>query len=274
MPDKLSDAAVTVLEHVRQARPLIQIMTNAVTMGDVAHATLAIGARPVMAQAAEEVAEIVASASALVLNLGTPSHERIEAMVVAGRAANAGNIPIIFDPLGAGASVFRVESTSHILSAMHPSVIRGNAGEIAALAGIPGQVSGVDARDTQYDRAAVAHSVSASQHAVAVISGAVDYISDGTRVFTIENGTPDLRRVSGAGDMLDALIGAALAVENDPLVAAISGSLWIGIAAEVAAIGVKGIGSFRVALFDALDKLDESAILARARIALGDGGGS
>ncbi len=266
MPDSLSDSVVAVLGRVRQARPLIQIMTNAVTMGDVAHATLAIGARPVMAQAPEEVAEIVASASALVLNLGTPSHERIEAMVVAGRAANAGNIPVIFDPLGAGASVFRVESISHMLSAVHPSVIRGNAGEVAALAGIAGQVSGVDSKETQYDRAAVARSVAQSQHAVVVISGAVDYISDGSRVLTVENGTPELQRVSGAGDMLDVLIGAALAVESDPLVAAASGSAWMGIAAELAAVGVKGIGSFRVALFDALDKLDKGAILARARI--------
>lgn len=266
MPDSMTDAVVAVLERVRQARPLVQIMTNAVTMGDVAHATLAIGARPVMAQAAEEVAEIVSSASALVLNLGTPSHERIEAMVVAGRVANGADIPVVFDPLGAGASVFRVESTSHILSAVHPSVIRGNAGEVASLAGIAGQVSGVDAKETHYDRAAVARSVAASQHTVVAISGAVDHISDGSRVLAIENGTPELQRVSGAGDMLDALLGAALAVESDPLLAAASGSLWLGIAAELAAVGVKGIGSFHVALFDSLDKLDAGAILARARI--------
>lgn len=272
MPDNFVDSVVAVLERVRQARPLIQIITNAVTMGDVAHATLAIGARPVMAQAAEEVAEIVASASALVLNLGTPSHERIEAMVVAGRVANGANIPVIFDPLGVGASVFRVEATSQILRAVHPSVIRGNAGEIAALAGIAGQVSGVDAKETQYDRTAVARRVAESQHAVVVISGAVDYISDGSRVLTVANGTPDLQRVSGAGDMLDVLIGVALAVESDPLVAAASGSVWMGIAAELAADGVKGIGSFRVALFDALDKLDKSAILARARITTVDRG--
>ncbi len=265
MPD-LIDGSTSALARVRAERSLIHIISNLVTMGDVANATLAIGARPIMAQSAEEVHEVVLGARSLVLNLGTPSVERIHAMLAAGKSANSHSIPILFDPVGVGASAFRQESAAQILLSVRIAVVRGNGSEIGVLAGVEGEASGVDARDARFDRVAVAQSLAAEHYTVAVISGAVDYISDASRVVVVENGAPQLQRISGAGDMLDALIAAALAVEKDALVAAVSGLLWLGVAAEQAALVGRGIGSFRSALFDALDNLDAETILSRGRV--------
>lgn len=264
IPD-LVDASTVALERVRADRPLIHIISNLVTLGDVANATLAIGARPIMAQSAEEVHEIVLGARALVLNLGTPSPERIHAMLMAGETANSRGIPVVFDPVGIGASAFRQESAAQILHSVRVAVIRGNAGEMGALARITGVVSGVDTCDAQFDRAAVAQSIAAEHHTVATISGSVDYCSTASRTVVVENGVPQMQRFSGAGDVLDALVAAALAVEKDALMAAVSGLLWLGVAAEQAALVGRGIGSFRSALFDALDNLDAEAVLARGR---------
>lgn len=263
---EIAQVAADALERVRRAQPLVHILSNFVTMNDVANATLAIGARPIMAHAAEEVAEITPAARALVLNLGTPSPERVRAMLVAGRAANAHNIPIVFDPVGVGVSAFRRESAAQILNTLRVAVTRGNAAEIGALAGIGGAASGVDAGDREYDRARVASVVAATHRTVAVISGAVDYVSDASRTAQVANGALDLQRISGAGDMLDALIGAALTVEKDALVAALSGLVWLGVAAEQAALAGKGIGTFRSTLFDTLDRLDGEVLLTRAKI--------
>ena len=268
MTTDLVDAAGQILNRVKAEHPLIHVMTNLVTMSDVANACLAIGARPIMAQDPEEVEEIAQAARALVLNLGTPSRERIKAMLIAGRSANAREIPITFDPVGVGASALRREAAAQILSSLRLAVIRGNAGEMGMLGGVTGGQSGVDARESQYDRAAVACSVAVARKSVAVITGAVDHVSDSRRLASVANGSPQLQRISGAGDILDALIGAALAVERDPLTAAVSGLVWLGAAAEHAAQFGGGIGTFRRGLFDSLDGLDPAMLSARAKITL------
>lgn len=266
--DASLDQIIAIYDRVRRERPLIHIITNFVTMNDVANATLAIGARPIMAHAVEEVAEVTRAARALVLNLGTPSRERLEAMVTAGKAANGRNIPVIFDPVGIGASLFRTNSALQLLATLRVAIIRGNAGEIADLAGIAGTTSGVDSILARYDRPRVTKALAEKHHAVVVATGATDYASNGTYVASIDNGHPLLKQISGAGDMLDAIIGAAAAVESDALIAASSGLAWFGIAAERAAENAHGIGSFRVALFDALGNLDAETIKRNAKIKL------
>jgi hydroxyethylthiazole kinase len=270
VPD-LVDTAVAALERVRRAQPLVHLITNGVTMNDVANATLAIGARPVMAHASDEIAEITRAARALVLNLGTPSRERVDAMRLAGRTAHRTGIPIIFDPVGVGASAFRRECTARILAELPLAIVRGNAGEIGALAGIADTQSGVDAARAEFDRAAVARSLATKHRAVIVVTGAADFVSDGARVVVVENGHPRLKQIVGAGDMLDALLGAASASEGDGLRAAASALLWLGIAAERAAETAHGIGSFRVALFDALGALDAETIRSNAVVRWLDG---
>lgn len=264
MPD-LIQATISVLDRVRHEQPLVHIITNLVTMNDVANATLAIGARPVMAHAAEEVEEITRAARALVLNLGTPSRERVEAMLRAGHAANVRDIPIVLDPVGVGASAFRRECVAHLCDVLRVAIVRGNAGEIGALAGLAGAQSGVDTARTDYDHAAIAKSLAAKYRAVIVVTGATDCVSDGRRVAAIENGHPLLKRITGAGDMLSAIIGASAAVERDALLAAASGLVWFGVAAERAAQVAHGVGSFRVALFDALSSLDAEVIQRGAK---------
>jgi hydroxyethylthiazole kinase len=265
--DESLDHIVRNLDLVRQKRPLIHIISNFVTLNDVANATLAIGARPVMAHAVEEVAEIAASASALVLNLGTPMRERYEAIERAGHAAHARGIPIIFDPVGVGASWFRRSKTIELLGSVRPTIGRGNADEIAVLAGLRGVMSGVDSPLELYNRPRVVKELASMKlyPMVVVATGETDYGSDGKRLAAVRNGHAWLKQITGSGDMLDALIGAAAAVDKDPLVAAVCGLVWFGIAAECAAEKASGLGAFRVALLDALGNLDENVIRKRAK---------
>ncbi len=261
------DEVAAVIDRVRRDQPLVHIISNWVTMGDVANATLAIGARPVMAHAPDEIEEITRAARALVLNLGTPSRERIEALLRAGKAANASGIPILFDPVGVGASSFRKDAAARILGSLRLAIVRGNAGEIGALAGIAGTQSGVDAARADYDRAMVVKSLAEKYRAVMAVTGTTDFVSDGTRVAAVENGDSLLKHITGAGDMLDAIIGACAAVEREVTVATMTGLLWFDIATECAArsTSARGVGSFRVALFDVLGNLNAEAIQRNAK---------
>lgn len=253
------------LERVRAEQPLIHLITNFVTMSDVANATLALGARPVMAHAEQDLVEITPTARALVLNLGTPSPERVQAMHLAAQRAREYHLPIVFDPVGVGASAFRRMSATRLL-ANGVTIVRGNASEIGVLANVESGMSGVDARHTDYDRAQVLPALARAYRTVVVCTGATDWVSDGERVVCVENGHPALKRIAGAGDMLDALIAAAAAVENDAVGAAVCGLVWLGIAAEHAARAASGIGSFRVHLFDALDALNGEMIQRAAHV--------
>lgn len=264
--DHLTDAVPRALARVRAEQPLIHIITNFVTMADVANAVLALGARPVMAHAEEEIAEITPTARALVLNLGTPSRERIEAMQLAAQSARKHRTPIVLDPVGVGASTFRRTSALRLLDAGGITIVRGNAGEIGALAGATSTVSGVDTLRADYDRARVLPDLARTYRTVVVCTGATDWVADDARLVTVENGHPALKRIAGAGDMLDGLIGAAAAVESDAVVAAVCGLVWLGIAAEHAARVADGIGSFHTRLFDALDALDAPTIQRAARV--------
>jgi hydroxyethylthiazole kinase len=262
----------SLVERIRRDQPLIHIISNLVTMGDVANATLAIGARPVMAHASDEVEEIMRSARALVLNLGTPSRERIDAMILAGKTANAKGIPILLDPVGVGASAFRKESVARILASLRLKIIRGNASEIGVLAGMSETQSGVDAAPADYDRAAIAQSLAEKYRTIIALTGATDFVSDGARVVAVENGDARLKQITGAGDILDAIIGACAAVESEVMLAVVSGLVMFGIAAERAADASRGIGSFRVALFDALGNLDAATIQRHAKLKKISGG--
>lgn len=263
--DDVIVAASSVLARVRAEQPLVHLITNFVTMTEVANATLAIGARPVMAHAEEDIAEITPTARALVLNLGTPSRERVDAMLVAARVAREHRIPIVFDPIGVGASTFRRACAMRLLDAGGITIVRGNAGEIGALAGVTSTMSGVDTLHADYDCTRVLTDLARTHRAVIVCTGATDWVADGARLIIVENGHPFLKRIAGAGDMLDALIASAAAVASDALLAAVCGLLWIGIAAEQAARAADGIGSFRTKLFDALDALDAATIQRAAR---------
>jgi hydroxyethylthiazole kinase len=236
-------------------------------MNETANATLALGALPVMAHAIEEVEEMVALAGALVLNIGTLSSRWIESMLLAGRAANDRGIPIVLDPVGAGATRYRTDTARGLLAELRIAVLRGNAGEIATLVGVEAEVRGVESMAARGDAAELARAAADALDLVAAVTGPVDHVSDGERVMAVSNGHELLAMVSGTGCMSTAITGAFLAVEPDePYEAAVQALVAFGVAGEDAAADARGPGSFHAGLYDALAGLDPKNLDARARI--------
>jgi hydroxyethylthiazole kinase len=213
MPE-LDLAALTAqsLARIRERTPLIHNITNFVVMNDTANVLLALGASPVMAHAIEEVREMVAYAGALVLNIGTLEERWIEAMLAAGDEANALGIPVVFDPVGAGATKLRTTTTERIRSGVKVTVVRGNAAELATIAGMEAEIRGVDSVASG-DPVSAARLTALRFGGAAVVSGAVDHVSDGDRVADVLNGHPLMGRITGSGCMATAIVGAFLAVE-------------------------------------------------------------
>jgi hydroxyethylthiazole kinase len=254
------------LAAIRERKPLVHQITNYVVMNETANATLSLGALPVMAHALQEVEEMAAAASALVLNIGTLSDDWVEAMLVAGRAANRTGTPIVLDPVGAGATTYRTETARRLLAELDVVIVRGNSAEIATLAGREAEIRGVEAVGAGGgpDLAREAAKVLGS---VAAVTGPVDHVSDGERAHAVANGHELLATVSGTGCMATAITGCFLAVRpDDPLEAATEALVAFGVAGEDAARKAAGPGSFHVALYDALYGLDPAKLDSRARV--------
>ncbi len=246
---------VQTLIKVRERRPVVHAISNWVTANEVANALHAIGARPIMASAPEEVREITSRADALVLNLGTPTPDRIEAMLLAGNQANTQGHPVLFDPVGVGASKFRIESSKKILSKLRITIIRGNQAEIGSLAGMGGQLAGIDATEGPEDIDRAAEHLSQETGAVVAVTGPQDRVVFSAKKVIVENGHPMMGQVTGMGCMLTAVVGAFAAVERDPMVAAVGAIAFFGLAGEEAALRANGPGTFRSAFMDTLFSL-------------------
>jgi len=253
------------LRAVRERKPLVHQITNYVVMNETANATLALGALPVMAHAREEVAEMVRLAGALVLNIGTLSPHWVEAMLIAGAAANEAGVPVVLDPVGVGATAYRTETAKRILDQIDVSVLRGNAGEVATLVGVEAEVRGVESIAAGDDAASIARAAATTLGVIASVTGPVDHVSDGERVAAIANGHPLLAAVTGTGCMSSAITGCFLAVA-EPFDAAVAALVAFGVAGEDAAREAKGPGSFHVGLYDALAALDPQSLDGRARV--------
>jgi hydroxyethylthiazole kinase len=255
------------LRELREQKPLVHQITNYVVMNETANATLAVGALPVMAHAREEVAEMVGLASALVLNIGTLSEHWIEAMLIAGRAASVRGIPVVLDPVGAGATTYRTDTARAILDEVRVTVLRGNPGEVATLVGAGAEVRGVESIAAGLEPEELAREAGRQLGLVASVTGAVDHVSDGERVLAVANGHPLLAAVTGTGCMSSALTGCFLAAKpEEPLEAAAEALAAFGVAAEDAAEGAGGPGTFHARLYDALAALDPDAFGERAHI--------
>jgi hydroxyethylthiazole kinase len=255
------------LRELRERRPLVHQITNYVVMNETANATLALGALPVMAHAREEVEEMVALAGALVLNIGTLSPHWIEAMLLAGKAANEHGVPVVLDPVGAGATRFRTETARRLLDEVKVAVLRGNQGEVATLVGVQAEVRGVESIGAGGAPADLARTAALNLGLVASVTGPIDHVSDGERVLAVANGHELLAAVTGTGCMSSAITGCFLAVARDrPFEAAAGALAAFGVAAEDAARDSKGPGSFHVGLYDALAALEPDALDARAKI--------
>jgi hydroxyethylthiazole kinase len=255
------------LRAVREGKPLVHQITNYVVMNETANATLALGALPVMAHAGEEVEEMARIASSLVLNIGTLSEHWIEAMLLAGAAASARHIPVVLDPVGVGATTYRTETAKRILDVVDVTVLRGNAGEIATLVGAQAEVRGVESISTGIEPSELAREAARRLGVIASVTGPVDHVSDGERVLAVENGDALLATVTGTGCMSSAMTGCFLAGKPDqPLEAAAEALAAFGVAAEDAAAGAGGPGTFHALLYDALYALDPDSLDGRVRI--------
>ena len=256
------------LRRLRETKPLVHQITNYVVMNETANATLALGALPVMAHALEEVEEMVGLAGALVLNIGTLSPHWVEAMLAAGRAANARGVPVVLDPVGAGATRYRTETARRILDEVKVTVLRGNAGEVATLVGVEAEVRGVESVGVGGDAAELAREAGRTLGVVASVTGPVDHVSDGERAVAIANGDRMLATITGTGCMSSAMTGCFLAVNRDrAFEGAAEALVAFGVAGEDAARAARGPGSFHVALYDALAGLDAGTLDARMRLA-------
>jgi hydroxyethylthiazole kinase len=260
-------SAGATLRTMRERKPLVHQITNYVVMNETANATLAIGALPVMAHAVEEVEEMAGLASALVLNIGTLSPHWVEAMLLAGGAASARGIPVVLDPVGAGATAYRTATARRILDVVGVTVIRGNPGEVATLVGADAEVRGVESIGAGLEAAELARTAARRLGVVASVTGAVDHVSDGHRVVAVANGHELLASVTGTGCMSSALTGCFLAAKPDaPLEAAAEALAAFGVAAEDAALGSGGPGTFHARLYDALYDLDPETLDGRTRV--------
>jgi hydroxyethylthiazole kinase len=259
----------TTLGVIRERKPLVHNITNYVVMNETANAILALGALPVMAHAKDEVREMVGLAGALVLNIGTLSEDWIEAMLLAGTAANEKEVPVVLDPVGVGATAYRTATARRILSAVDVAVLRGNAGEVATLVGVEAEVRGVESVGPVGDPAELAREAARSFGLVASVTGPVDYVSDGERSAAVANGHALLASVTGTGCMSTAITGCFLAAKDDPFEAAVEALVAFDVAGEDAAVDAKGPGSFHVNLYDALAALDPATLSERAKVTVG-----
>jgi hydroxyethylthiazole kinase len=245
------------LSAIRNSAPLIHNMTNIVVANLTANALLALGASPAMVENTEEGAELAAIAGALVVNLGTLSPDWAAAMRLATASANAAKRPWLLDPVAVGALGYRTRLAADLLR-HRPAIIRGNASEISALAGYATGGKGVDSTLASDAAVEAAQLLARNSGAVVVVSGAVDYVTDGTRLVGIANGHPIMTRVTGMGCTASAIGGAYLAVNDDPFMAAVQTMVTMGVAGEVAFAKAASPGSFQAAFIDALYHIEAS----------------
>lgn len=255
------------LAAIREKKPLVHSITNFVVMNETANATLCLGALPIMSHAIEEVEEMVGIAGALVLNIGTLTPDWVDAMELAGKRANERGIPVVLDPVGAGATALRTDSSKRLLDNVKVSIVRGNNAEIATLAGIEAEVRGVESMGAAETADQVARRFAEKYGCTVAITGAVDAVSDGKRSAAVSNGHVMLSRVVGTGCMSNVIIGSFAAVESDPFTAAVGGLVAFGIAGEMAAeVSGDKPGTFHTELYNALYAVSGEDLVTGARV--------
>lgn len=241
------------LRRISGEKPLVHHLTNYVTVNLVANTTLSTGALPVMAHAHEEVEEMVGLASALAVNIGTLDPPFVEAVLLAGKRANERGIPVVLDPVGAGATSYRTRMAERLLSELSIAAVCGNAGEVATLAGLAAEVRGVES--LAGDAREAATKAAGALGTTVAATGKIDYVSDGESTLAISNGHPLMGRVVGSGCASTAVVGCFAAVGGAETETVAHALAYFGRAGEVAAEGAKEGGTFEPRLLDALAEL-------------------
>lgn len=258
--------ASVALEKVRREKPLVHHLTNWVTIYDCANIVKVFGASPVMAHAKEEAAEMAGIASALVLNIGTLTVELVQSMLLAAKAANRKGIPVVLDVCGAGATKLRDDMCFKILDEALVTIIKGNASEIARIAGESVQTKGVDAASVEKNLMDIAQGLARKRSCTVVITGEEDIVADAERTVRVRNGHAMMANIVGTGCMAASVIGTFAAVEKDPVAASVAGLVCYEIAAELAAKTAKGPGTFKELMFDAVFNLDAETVKRMQKI--------
>lgn len=254
------------LENMRAGSPVVHNITNYVVMNSTANALLAVGASPVMAHAGEEVSDMVGIASALVINIGTLSREWVQSMFRAAEQAKKRRIPIVLDPVGAGATPYRTGTARDLIKEFRPEIIRGNASEIMAVHEDTAKTKGVDSSEASETAVTAARRIHEAYGSVVCISGETDYLFGRDETAAIQNGHPMMTRVTGMGCAATALCGAFAALDDDYLRAAVHAMAIMGIAGEIAAEKAEGPGTLQVRFLDTLYGLTLDDIEARLKM--------
>jgi len=262
----MSVDAASLLIKVRAQAPVVHHLTNWVTIYDCANIVKAFGASPVMAHAPEEVEEMAGIASALVLNIGTLTVDFIESMKLAAASANKRGIPVVLDVCGAGATRLRDEKSFELLNERRIDIIKGNASEVARIAGKGVSTRGVDSGEVRHNLIEVAIDLARQRACTVVVTGEADIVSNGRDTYLVKNGHALMAAVVGTGCMAASAIGTFAAVERDYVKAAAAGLACYEIAAELAAVTAAGPGTFKERLFDEVYKLLPQTVAERQRI--------
>ena len=262
-PKDLISFTCSALDEVRSHPPLVQCITNSVVVNFTANVLLSLGAAPAMVDIPGEAGAFARVASGLLVNLGTPTAEQRDAMVEAVTAANAAGTPWVLDPVAVGFLPVRTP-LAFALRDLGPTVVRGNASEIIALAGAGSGGRGVDSSDEVDAALAAADALTGMTGGVVAVSGPVDIITDGRELVRIDNGHPLLTRVTGGGCALGAVMAAFAAVDDDRFATTVAAATVYTVAAELAAKSAAGPGSFAVAFVDALASVNAQDIAHRA----------
>lgn len=257
-----------ILKDVREKTPLVQAITNYVTINDCANILLCFGASPAMCEARSEVEEFVNLISALYINIGTLTAEQEAAALLAAKKATLLNKPIVLDPVACGAISRKTDITKKLLESSKISVIKGNTGEIKSLAGYQGKVRGVDSIDDGDDAVEACKTLAKKYDTIVAATGKTDIVTDGDRTCLIENGTPILTLVTGAGCMAGALTAAAAGVSTDRFVSTAAALTAMGLAGEMTASSMDRVlpGTFRMKLFDSIYCMTAEDILKGGKL--------
>lgn len=268
----MSHEFLTLIDRVREQSPLVHNMTNVVVTNFVANGLLALGTSPVMAYAKEEVADMVSIANSLVLNIGTLREPEVEAMIIAGKAANEKGVPVVLDPVGAGATPYRTNTVKRLLSEVNISILRGNAAEVANVIGEEWQTRGVDAGTGEGNITDLARMAAQKLHMTVVITGKDDVVSNGEESIIISNGHPLLTKVTGTGCLFSSVVGAFASVEPNYLLAAAGASAFYGAVAERAILvtGEQLVGTFQMEFLNQLLLTSSSDVVDLAKVSISE----
>lgn len=245
---------LSLLDDLRAKNPIVFNVSNFVTVQDVANGINAIGASPIMSEEVAEADEMVGLAGAVCLNLGAVTATQVTQIRAVGQSANRQKRPLVIDPVAVGAVKYRMQMATGLLADFRPDVIRGNAGEIAALAGVDWQAKGIDAGEGTGDIEAIAKACAQKLACVVILSGPTDVITDGTRAVKVMNGTPLFQVHVGSGDMLSSIVAAFCAVTDDYFEAAQTACLVFAATGQLVSEATPdlGAGTFIMKFLDAL----------------------